>query len=349
MEQVYGLNRGGKYDSIPFELVSVWMQAINAMEKYIMKLKQIAILAAACCLTFGLAGCGKDAQDTGSGSQPTGTPTLEEIYAANTLEAYEKAHIQPSFSVCLREGEDKEETNALLTLYWDEDLGFVSRFRQKSMIFDYYFNKDGVDYRAAIDEEEKVHLTVLANKTADEEPDRTHAEMLFDQYGFGGRNTKETIISCTDLGDTYRIITDISGFSFTDSSGHTYTYTTQEYDVEKKTLRIVDVFRTYQFQDKDGMKKNCTRSVCMTYGKAMQTLPDFLVDSCGKGEWDRTFTLSYPDETEQRIALPTSVLATVEAPAGYQVYTDNTFSEFYESDEKNDDGEYPNRKLYIAK
>lgn len=315
-----------------------------------MKLKRIAALAMASCLTISLLGCGKSSGDNGSAEISDGAPSLQEIYQANTLEAYEAANIQPSFSVCLREGEEKEETNALLTLYWDEDLGLVSRFRQKTMIFSYYFNKDGTDYAASIDENEKVTLKVLVGKTADtEENSVSRAEELFNQYGFGEYNSKETIVSCTDNGDTYHIITDISSASFTDSSGCTYTYTTQEYDVEKETLRILDVFRTYKFKDADGAEKTCTRSRCMTYGKSLHLLPDFMLNNFCKAEWTREFTLEYPDGSDESILVPDGVEVLIDAPSGYQAYMDSEHETVYDADEKDEDGIYPDRIIYIAK
>ena len=87
------------------------------------------------------------------------------------------------------------------------------------------------------------------------------------QYSFGEYNGKEKIISSTDCGETYHIVTDVSYASFTDNSGSTYEYTTQEYDVEKETLRILDTFRTYTFTNSSGESKTCTLSRSLTYGK----------------------------------------------------------------------------------
>ena len=317
-----------------------------------MKLKHIAAYTMAVCLTFSLFGCGKDNGDTGSAKLPDGTPSLQEIYQANTLEAYEKANIQPSFSVCLREGEgkEKEETNALLTLYWDEDLGLISRMRDKSMAFKYYFNQNDTDYSCSVDENENVILKILADETEKTDEDKiSRAEELFNQYGFGEYNSKEKMISCTDAGDTYHIVTDISAFSFTDSNGHRYTYTTQQYDVEKETLRILDVFRTYEFADRDGSKKTCTRSRCMTYSKVLQSLPKFMIDNLCEPEWTREFTLKYSDDTHKTVMVLDGIQVLVDAPDGYQAYTDSDYETVYEADQRDEDGEYPNRTIYIAK
>ncbi|OUM21548.1 hypothetical protein [Butyricicoccus porcorum] len=316
-----------------------------------MNVKRIAALVFASCMTVLLAGCGAASNnDTGSAALPAGTPTLEEIYAANTLEVYHAANIQPSLSTCLREGPDNRETNALLTLYWEEDLGLVSRFRKTDMSFRYYFTRDDVNYSAAITEDEDTVLTILADDPEQRgEKEITYAEKLFHQYSFGDYSSKEKLVSCTDSGDTYHIITDISAMSFTDSTGRTYTYTTQEYDVEKETLRILDVFRTYRFTDTDGTVKECTRSRCMTYNKKIVSLPDFMREDIIEADWSRTFTLHYPDGSTDTVAVPDGISVLVQAPDGYEVYADSDCETVYEEDRTDEDGAFPNRTVYLAK
>lgn len=316
-----------------------------------MNLKRTAALVLASCMTVLLAGCGTASnEDTGSAALPDGTPTLEEIYAANTLQAYEEADIQPSLSTCLREGPDNRETNSLLTLYWDDDLGLVSRFRREDMSFHYYFAREGVNYSASLTEEEEPVLMILADDPEKNDGnDTTYAEKLFNQYGFGEYNSKETMISCTDNGDTYHIVTDISAMSFTDSTGRKYTYTTQEYDVEKETLRILDVFRTYHFTDAEGTVKECTRSRCMTYNNTMVSLPDFMRKDICKADWSREFTLCYPDGSRETVAVPDGVSVLIEAPDGYEAYADSDYKTVYNEDSADADGTLPNRTIYIAK
>lgn len=316
-----------------------------------MKLKRMAALVLASCMTVLLAGCGAASnKDTGSAALPEGTPTLEEIYAANTLEAYQQANIQPSLSTCLREGPDNKETNALLTLYWDKDLGLVARFRKTNMSFQYYFTRNNINYSAAVTEDEDTVLTILADDAEERgEKEITYAEKLFHQYGFGEYNSKEKLVSCTDSGDTYHIITDISAMSFTDSTGRTYTYTTQEYDVEKETLRILDVFRTYRFTDANGTVKECTRSRCMTYTKKLVSLPDFMREGICEADWSREFTLRYPDGTRDTIAVPDGISVLVEAPDGYEAYADSDCETVYSEDQADEDGVLPDRTVYIAK
>ncbi|HIV67831.1 MAG TPA: hypothetical protein IAA32_03080 [Candidatus Butyricicoccus stercorigallinarum] len=314
-----------------------------------MKLRQLAALAAATCLTALLAGCGAPAdENAGSGTLSADTPTLEEIYAANTLEAYRQANIQPSLSTCQREGPENTEFNALLTLYWDEELGLVSRFRSTNQSFRYYFSRQDTDYYAAVTEEEETFLMALADDPEGGDAEMTYAERLFRQYGFGEYNSRETMVSCTDCGDTYHIITDISALSFTDSTGRTYTYTTQEYDVEKETLRILDVFRTYQFTDTDGTVKECTRSRCMTYNDRIVSLPDFMQEDVKQADWSRMITLRYPDQSSETVVAPAGIPTLVQAPDGYAAYTDRDAETVYDADAPDEDNVFPDRLIYIA-
>lgn len=316
-----------------------------------MNLKRIASLVLASCMTVVLAACGAASDgDTGSAVPAENIPTLQEIYAVNTLEQYQEANIQPSLTTCLREGPNNEETNSLLTLYWDDTFGLVSRFRKTDLTFHYYFTREEVNYYGMVNEDEEAVLTIMADDPAERsKSEKTYAEMLFDQYSFGEYNSKEKLISCTDNGDTYHIVTDISALSFTDSTGRTYTYTTQEYDVEKETLRIVDVFRTYRFTDIDGTSKECTRSRCMTYTKQIISLPDFMLDDIGKADWSREVTLQYIGGSEITVAVPEGVSVLVEAPDGYEVYTDSDCTTVYDADAADKAGTSSDCTVYLAK
>ena len=96
-----------------------------------MLLKRISAVLLAGCMTLAAAGCGTASTEDGTGSgQESEKPTLEQIYAANTLEAYQADDIQPSFSTCMRVGKEKKESNALLTLYYDDVLGTICRYRK---------------------------------------------------------------------------------------------------------------------------------------------------------------------------------------------------------------------------
>lgn len=316
-----------------------------------MKCKRIAAFFLAACTVLSLVGCGKTetSEPAGSGSGVTveGEPTLEQIYAANTLEAYQKAGIQPSLSTCLREGEENEESNYLLTLYFDEDLGLITRFRDPELSFRYYFNRDGINFMCEADEDENVTMTILADEMSDDEDAATYPEQMFQQYGFGTASKGETIVSCTDSGDTYHIVTNITSASFKDSSGGTYSYSTQEYDVEKKTLRILDTFRTYQFADSSGNTKECTLSRCMTYGEEVYDVPKCIAEAIRETSWTRTFTLEVDGE-ETEIAVPDSIPVLVQAPDGYEAYQDSEHEVRYVADLP-EDKEYQDRTIYIAK
>lgn len=313
-----------------------------------MKYKRIAALLLTVCTVFSLAGCGKSKDDSGSGAINPDTLTMQQIYKANTLEAYEKGKIQPSFTTCLREGEEKDETNSLLTLYFDDTLGLVARLRREDVGgFRFFFNQDGTNFSCEKDEDNDTILKIMADDPEQNPSDLTYPEELFQQHSFGEFNRKEKITFCSDSGDTYHIITDISDLSFKDTSGCSYIYTTQEYDVEKKTLRIIDTFRTYTFIDSDGSKKECTFSRCMTYGSRMIDLPDFMVDEIREGEWDRTITL----ETtlgKNRISVPNNVSVLVDPPDGYEVYTNSRYTRRYRIDLL-EDGTYPDRTIYMVK
>ncbi|MCD8354950.1 MAG: hypothetical protein LUE11_00025 [Clostridia bacterium] len=321
-----------------------------------MILKKISTMLLVSCMLFSAAGCGTAASNgSGSGEISNETPTLKQIYAANTLEQYEAAHIQPSFSSCLREGKENKESNSLMTLYFDDELGLVCRFRktETGLNFRYYFNKDNVDYYASavVDENgenEEITLTIQKNDLADSESDDTsYVEKLFRQYSFGEYNGKEKIISCTDCGETYHIVTDISYASFTDNSGGTYEYTTQEYDVEKKTLRILDTFRTYTFTNRGGESKTCTLSRSLTYGEQIISMPSFMTDKIRDADWSRSFTIRSYDKTET-IAVPDGVSVLVDVPDDYDVYTDSSQKEIYSVDLPDDDGSYPDCSVYIG-
>lgn len=323
-----------------------------------MILKKIRATLLASCILFSLAGCGttiSNGSGSGSGELSNGTPTLKQIYAANTLEQYEAANIQPSFSSCLREGKENKESNSLMTLYFDNKLGLVCRFRktETGLNFRYYFNKNDVDYYASAvadenGENEEVTLTIQKNDLTDSESDDiSYVEKLFRQYSFGEYNRKEKIISSTDCGETYHIVTDISYASFTDNSGCTYQYTTQEYDVEKKTLRILDTFRTYTFTNRSGESKTCTLSRSLTYGEQIISMPSFMTDKIRDADWDRSFTIRSYDRTET-VAVPNGVSVLVDVPNDYDVYTDSSQAEIYSVDVPDDDGSYPDRSVYVG-
>ncbi|MDO5785027.1 MAG: hypothetical protein Q4P20_08180 [Eubacteriales bacterium] len=315
-----------------------------------MKCKRIAAFFLAACTVFSLVGCGKtetpESSGSGSGVTVDGQPTLEQIYAANTLEAYQKAGIQPSLSTCLREGEEKVESNYLLTLYFDKELGLITRFRDPDLIFRYYFNKDGTNFMCEADEDENVTMTILAGEMSDDEDAPTYPEKMFQRYSFGSFSADETIVSCEDNGDTYHIVTDISAASFQDSSGSTYAYSTQEYDVEKKTLRILDTFRTYKFTDHSGNTKECTLSRCMTYGEEVYDVPDCIAKAIRDTSWTRTFTIE-ADGEETEIAVPDSIPVLVQAPDGYEAYKDSEHEVRYLIDLP-EDKVYQDRTIYIA-
>ncbi len=320
-----------------------------------MKVRQIAALVLTACMPLAFAGCGGAQKNSGSGSDTAsvqeGAPSLEQIYAANTLQNYEDAHIQPSITVCLREGPENEETNILLTTYRDAELGLITRIRQTNVPFRYFFTRDDVTYSCEQDEEENTLLTVCVGDTA--KPDSsedggeesiTYPEQLFNRYSFGKYRNRETMLSCTDCGDTYHIVTDISAFSFQDSAGRTFTYTTQEYDVEKETLRIIDTFRTYRFKDTNGAEKVCTRSRCLTYGKQIFSPPEFFME-VRDADWSRRLTLYHADGRKQLIDLPKGIPVGLEAPDGYQCYADRHNETVYSPSA--DDGE-EDLTLYIA-
>lgn len=304
-----------------------------------MLFKKISAMLFASCMLFSMAGCGtaeSKGSGSGSGASMEGIPTLQQIYAANTLEQYEKANIQPSFSSCLREGKENKESNSLMTLYFDEELGLVCRFRktETGLNFRYYFNRKNVDYYAqAVTDEDGKNETVTLTIEDDPENNRdemTNVEKLFRQYSFGEYNGKEKIISCTDCGETYHIVTDISYASFTDNSGSTYEYTTQEYDVEKETLRILDTFRTYTFTNSSGETKTCTLSRSMTYGEQIISMPDFMINQIRNADWEREFTIRSYDRAKT-VPVPEGVLVNVDVPSDYAVYTDSSQEESYEA------------------
>lgn len=305
-----------------------------------MLLKRISGMLLASCMLLSVVGCGTvepvKELGSGSGASVADMPTLEQIYAANTLEQYKKAGIQPSFSSCLREGEENKESNSLMTLYFDEELGLVCRFRKTEigLNFRYYFHRDDVDYYAQsiVDEQnknEKVVLTIEENpKNSDGE--MTNVEKLFQQYSFGEYNSKEKILSYTDCGETYHIITDISYASFTDNGGSSYEYTTQEYDVEKETLRILDTFRTYTFTDHSGEPKTCTMFRTMSYGDEIFSMPEFMIHQIRDAVWNQEFILdSY--ETTKTVSVPAGIFVDVEVPSNYAVYTDSSQTKPYKA------------------
>lgn len=304
-----------------------------------MLFKKISAMLLASCMLFSMAGCGtaeSEGSGSGSGASMEGIPTLQQIYAANTLEQYEKANIQPSFSSCLREGKENKESNSLMTLYFDEELGLVCRFRktETGLNFRYYFNREDVNYYAqAVTDEDGENETVtltIEDDPENNEDESTNVEKLFRQYSFGEYNGKEKIISCTDCGETYHIVTDISYASFTDNSGCTYEYTTQEYDVEKETLRILDTFRTYTFTNSSGESKTCTLSRSLTYGEQIISMPDFIMEKIRNAEWEREFTIRSYDRAKT-VPVPDGVLVNVDVPSDYAVYTDSSQKEPYEA------------------
>lgn len=304
-----------------------------------MLLKKISAMLLASCMLFSMAGCGmteSKVSDSGSGTAVAGTPTLKQIYAANTLEQYEKAKIQPSFSSCLREEGGSKESNSLMTLYFDDELGLVCRFRktETGLNFRYYFQREGVNYSAqAVTDETGQKDIVTLYIEADPEnskDDRTNAEKLFQKYSFGEYNGKEKIISCTDCGETYHIVTDISYASFTDNSGSTCEYTTQEYDVEKETLRILDTFRTYTFTNSSGETRTRTLSRSMTYGDKIIGMPEFMIKQIRDAAWDEEFTIQSYKNT-RTFPVPSGVLVDVDVPSDYAVYTDSSQGQEYQA------------------
>lgn len=322
-----------------------------------MLLKRISAILLAGCMAWTLAGCGTSSTDGSTGSgQRTETPTLEQIYAANTLEKYEADKIQPSFSTCLRVGEEKKESNALLTLYYDDALGTICRYRktETGMLFKYYFQHDGQDFytyaEANKDGSIKKKALVIQAETASKQADSpSYAERLFEEYGFGSYNDKETITSIRDCGETYHIVTDISALSGTENNGKTYTYTTQEYDVEKETLRILDIFRTYTVKDANGEQKTCNMSRSMTYsGDEVVRPADFIEESLIAPAWTRTITLA-SDGGTQHISVPNGIPVLVDAPNGYTAYTDSACTQKYTKDTPNADKTYPDRTIYLSK
>lgn len=303
-----------------------------------MLLKKISAMLLASCMLFSMAGCGTaESKESGSGSGTAmaGAPTLKQIYAANTLEQYEKAKIQPSFSSCLREDGGKE-SNSLMTLYFDDELGLTCRFRktETGLNFRYYFQREGVNYSAqAVTDETGEKDIVTLYIEADPEnskDDSSNTEKLFQKYSFGEYNGKEKIISCTDCGETYHIVTDISYASFTDNSGGTYEYTTQEYDVEKETLRILDTFRTYTFTNNNGETKTRTLSRSMTYGDKIIGMPEFMIEQIRDTDWDEEFTIDSYENTKT-FPVPSGVLVDVDVPSDYAVYTDSSKDHEYQA------------------
>ena len=322
-----------------------------------MLLKRISAMLLAGCMAWTLAGCGTASTDGSAGSgQRTETPTLEQIYAANTLETYEADNIQPSFSTCLRVGEEKKESNALLTLYYDDVLGTICRYRktETGMLFKYYFQHDGQDFYTYAEANKdgsikKKALVIQAKAAAKQENSPSYAEQLFEEYGFGSYNNKETVTSLRDCGETYHIVTDISALSGTEDNGKTYTYTTQEYDVEKETLRILDIFRTYTVKEADGEEKTCTMSRSMTYSSDEMVKPaEFIEKSLIVPAWSRTITL-VSDSGEQKISVPNGIPVLVDAPDGYTAYTDSSYTQKYTKDMPDADKTYPNRTIYLSK
>ena len=304
-----------------------------------MLLKRIRAMLLASCMLVSMAGCGtaeSKGSGSGSGASMAGMPTLKQIYAANTLEQYEKAGIQPSFSSCLREGKENKESNALMTLYFDEELGLVCRFRktETGLNFRYYFNRDDVNYYAqtVTDEQTQKEIVTLTieDNPENSKDEMTNVEKLLRQYSFGEYNGKEKIISTTDCGETYHIVTDVSYASFTDNSGSTYEYTTQEYDVEKETLRILDTFRTYTFTNSSGESKTCTLSRSLTYGEKIFSMPEFMINQIRDAEWDQEFTIRSYERT-RTVPVPDGVLVNVDVPSDYAVYTDSSQKELYEA------------------
>lgn len=314
-----------------------------------MNMKRMAALIS--CMMLCLCSCGTNTEETGSAAQQDSMPTLQQIYAANTLEAYEEAGIQPSLSSCLREQDGKSESNALLTIYQDEQLGLVSRFRTENKLFHYYFNKDGTDFYCEQEQGKKTTLVIMPNASdsvSAEENETSYAAYLFQKNSFGDYNSKEQITSITDSGDTYHIVTDISASSFTDSSGRAYTYTTQEYDVEKESLRILDLFRSYHFTNSDGTEKKCTLSRCMTYGRQIIALPEFIQDDIKNVSWEREITL-VSAEGKKIIAVPANIPVLIDTSNGYEAYTDSEYTKAYLTDEPTDNGIYPDRTIYLEK
>ena len=322
-----------------------------------MLLKRISAMLLAGCMAWTLAGCGSSSTDGSAGSgQRTETPTLEQIYAANTLETYEADHIQPSFSTCLRVGKEKKESNALLTLYYDDVLGTICRYRktETGMLFKYYFQHDGQDFYTYAEANKdgsikKKALVIQAKAAAKQENSPLYAEQLFEEYGFGSYNNKETVTSLRDCGETYHIVTDISALSGTKDNGKTYTYTTQEYDVEKETLRILDIFRTYTVKNANGEEKTCTMSRSMTYSSDEMVKPaEFIEKSLIKPAWSRTITL-VSDSGEQTISVPNGIPVLIDVPDGYTAYTDSSYTQKYTKDTPDADKTYPNRTIYLSK
>ena len=322
-----------------------------------MLLKRISAMLLAGCMAWTLAGCGTASTDGSADSrQRTETPTLEQIYAANTLETYETDNIQPSFSTCLRVGAEKKESNALLTLYYDNVLGMICRYRktETGMLFKYYFQHDGQDFYtyAEANEDGSIKdqaLVIQAKVAAKQENSCSYAEQLFEEYGFGAYNSKEAIISLRDCGETYHIVTDISALSGKEDSGKTYTYTTQEYDVEKETLRILNVFRTYTVKNTNGEEKTCTMSRSMTYSSDGVVKPaDFIEEQLIAPAWTRTITL-VSDNGKQTISVPNDIPVLVDAPDGYTAYIDNSYTQKYTKDTPSTDKTYPDRTIYLSK
>ena len=322
-----------------------------------MLLKRISAVLLAGCMTLAAAGCGTASTEAGTGSgQETEKPTLEQIYTANTLEAYQADDIQPSFSTCMRVGKEKKESNALLTLYYDDVLGTICRYRktETGMLFKYYFRHDGQDFYTYAEAnkdgsiKEKA-LVIQADAAQKQENSTSYAEQLFEKYGFGSYNSKERITSMQDCGETYHIVTDISALSGTGGNGRTYTYTTQEYDVEKKSLRILDIFRTYTMQNANGEEKTCTMSRSMTYSSDGVVRPaDFIEESLVVPAWSRTITLVF-DAGKQTISVPNGIPVLVQAPSGYTAYTDSACTQKYTEDTPSADRTYPNRTIYLNK
>lgn len=322
-----------------------------------MLLKRISAVLLAGCMALAAAGCGTASTEGGTGSgQETEKPTLEQIYAANTLEAYQADDIQPSFSTCMRVGKEKKESNALLTLYYDEVLGTICRYRktETGMLFKYYFQHDGQDFYTYAEAnkdgsiKEKA-LVIQADAAQKQENSASYAEQLFEKYGFGSYNSKERITSMQDCGETYHIVTDISALSGTGGNGRTYTYTTQEYDVEKKSLRILDIFRTYTMQNANGEEKTCTMSRSMTYSSDGVVRPaDFIEESLVVPAWSRTITL-VSDTGKQTISVPNGIPILVQAPSGYTAYTDSACTQKYTEDTPSVDRTYPDRTIYLNK
>ena len=304
-----------------------------------MKMKRFHAVLLAFGILCTAAGCGSTTDTAGSAeANQTDAPSLQELYANNTLENYREAGIQGSFSTCLRETKDDktEEWNNLATMYAQErdEVGFVVRDRIGNVPFTYYFNHDGTDFsilhtvttdEQTQEQQESIELTAHPQlfEQTDGEQTKSLAEQKFEEQSFGSYDAREKLISVTDCGDTYHYVTDISAFSEKNMDGTYNTYDTREYDVDKETLFILNTMEIYQKEEKDGTTKKCMFYRCLSYGTTYASVPQLIDETIADSDWSRTFTLIVEGD-RVTFQVPKDIPVKLELPEGYTAYTDSS-------------------------